>query len=79
MVQLGFLIIWVVTFLGWLVVNLLIYRQLQTVSALRYDVIVWFIVQVIFGCVFFVIALVSIYTIAPLFTTSSSMSTNGFF
>lgn len=79
MVQLGFLVIWAGSLITWLIVNLLIYRQLQTVSALRTDVVGWFIAQVVVGAFFFIVALVSIYYLGPIFSTSSLVRTNGVF
>ncbi|MFN7160008.1 MAG: hypothetical protein ACK4NC_00175 [Candidatus Gracilibacteria bacterium] len=79
MIQVGLFIIWGITLISWLVINILTYRQLMTVVALRTETKWWFIAQVVFSLLFFIIAFASIILIAPLLQTSVPVRSGEFF
>lgn len=79
MIQVALFVICGIAFISWLVVNVLTYRQLVNVIALRKETKVWFIIQVICSLLFFTVALVSIIFIAPLLQTSVPVRPGEFF
>lgn len=79
MIQVGLLCLWGIAFISWLVVNVLTYRQLVNVIALRRETKWWFAAQVVLSLIFFVITFVSIFFVAPLLEPTSTPIRSGEF